>query len=150
MLDKEWYVFKANYGTSEEKALVRTLDQQMSQLKNKYNEIYLIRNERHFKIYNFYDGQGFEPDFVLFLKEKNGNMLTYQMFIEPKGEHLKEHDQWKENFLKQIREKFKGRTFEFITRTRSQKYRLTGVPFYNQANENKFVNKLFSILNLRS
>jgi len=81
-------------GTSEEKAFVRMLDRQMDILKQKCNGIYLIRNERHFKIFSLSDGQAFEPDFVLFLQEKNGKMLTYQIFIEPKGKHLKEHDKW--------------------------------------------------------
>ena len=71
--DKDWYVFNANYGTSEEKAFVRMLDRQISTLKEKYDVIYLIRNERHFKIYSFSKGQAFEPDFVLFLQEKQAN-----------------------------------------------------------------------------
>jgi hypothetical protein len=33
--------------------------------------------------------------------------MTFQVFIEPKGEHLKGHDKWKEDFLKQIREEEK-------------------------------------------
>ena len=40
--DREWYVFNANYGTSEEKAFVRTLDAQMDELKKKYDRIYLV------------------------------------------------------------------------------------------------------------
>ena len=144
---KDWYVFKSNYGTSEEKALIKTLDNKIDDLKCKYDEIYLIRNEKHFKIYSFKNGQGFEPDFVLFLKEKNGNMLTYQMFIEPKGKHLQEYDKWKEDFLDKIKQKFKNQVLEFITPNRSQKYKLTGVPFYNQVDENKFIKNLFSTLN---
>ena len=66
----DWYVFNANYGTSEEKAFVRMLDAQTQWLKEKYDGIYLIRNERHFKIYNFDDGQAFEPDFVLSLRRE--------------------------------------------------------------------------------
>ena len=85
---RDWYVFNANYGTSEEKAFVRMLDAQTQWLKEIYDGIYLIRNERHFKIYNFDDGQAFEPDFVLFLRQKNGNTLTYQLFIEPKGKFI--------------------------------------------------------------
>jgi type III restriction enzyme len=57
--DKGWYVFNANYGTGEEKAFVRMLDRQMDTLKKKYDGIYLIRNERHFKTYSFSDGQAF-------------------------------------------------------------------------------------------
>ena len=67
---RDWYVFHANYGTSEEKAFVRMLERQMDRLRDQYDGIYLARNERHFKIYNFDDGQAFEPDFVLFLRAK--------------------------------------------------------------------------------
>ncbi len=144
--ERNWYVFKAFYGTSEERDFVRMLDSQMEKLKKKYDEIYLIRNEKHFTIHNFKDGRGFEPDFVLFLRQKTEKMLTYQMFIEPKGKHLKEHDKWKEDFLIEIREKFKGRTLEFTTPARSQKYRLTGVPFYNNEDENQFKKSLYSAL----
>ena len=144
--DKDWYVFNANYGTSEEKAFVRMLDRQMDTLKQKYDGIYLIRNERHFKIYSFSDGQAFEPDFVLFLQEKNGEMLTYQIFIEPKGKHLKEHDKWKEKFLKEINEKYKNEILEFLTKRKTQKYRLVGVPFYNNTDENQFKQSLYEVL----
>ena len=144
--DKGWYVFNANYGTSEEKAFVRMLDRQMDTLKKKYDGIYLIRNERHFKIYNFSDGQAFEPDFVLFLREKNGNMLTYQIVIEPKGKHLKEHDKWKQDFLKEVTKKFEGKTLEFKTQKKTQKYRLVGIPFYNNEDENKFKQSLYEVI----
>lgn len=144
--DKGWYVFNANYGTSEEKAFVRMLDRQMDVLRKNYDGIYLIRNERHFKIYSFSDGQAFEPDFVLFLQEKNGNMLTYQIFVEPKGKYLKEHDKWKQSFLKEITEKFKGETLEFKTQRKTQKYRLVGVPFYNNEDENKFKQSLYEVV----
>lgn len=144
--DKDWYVFNANYGTSEEKAFVRMLERQMNTLQERYDGIYLVRNERHFKIYSFSDGQAFEPDFVLFLRENNGNMLTYQIFIEPKGKHLKEHDKWKKTFLKEITEKFKGKTLEFKTQSKTQKYRLVGVPFYNNEDENKFKQSLFEVI----
>ena len=106
--DKNWYAFNANYGTSEEKDFVRMLDSQIDALRAKYDEVHLVRNERHFKIYSFDDGQAFEPDFVLFLREKDGAMLTHQIFIEPKGKHLQEHDKWKQEFLKQVTDKFEG------------------------------------------
>ncbi len=143
---RDWYVFNANYGTSEEKAFVRMLDAQTHWLKEKYDGIYLIRNERHFKIYNFDDGQAFEPDFVLSLREKNGNTLTYQIFIEPKGKFLQEHEQWKADFLKQIKEKFSGKTLEFETQSGTQSYRLVGVPFYNNEDEVQFRKSLESVL----
>ena len=82
------------------KHFVRTLDAQIGKLKEKYDGIYLVRNERHFKIYSFDDGQAFEPDFVLFLREKNGNTLVRQIFIEPKGKYLQKHEKWKADFLR--------------------------------------------------
>ena len=144
-VDREWYAFNANYGTSEEKAFVRMLDSEIDKLKEKYDGIYLVRNERHFKIYNFEDGRAFEPDFVLFLSERSGNMLTYQIFIEPKGRHLKEHDQWKEDFLKQIKEKFAEKVLEFRTQSGTQKCKLVGVPFYNSQNDTPFKESLHEL-----
>ncbi len=144
--DRAWYVFQANYGTSEEKAFVRMLDRQMDRLKEQYDGIYLARNERHFKIYSFDDGQAFEPDFVLFLREKDGNMLTYQMFVEPKGRHLKAHDRWKEEFLQKVTQTFAGKALEFRTQSERQTYRLIGVPFYNNEDENRFKQTLYEVV----
>ena len=144
--DREWYVFNANYGTSEEKAFVRMLDAQIGELKEKYDGVYLVRNERHFKIYNFDDGQAFEPDFVLFLREKNGNTLIRQIFIEPKGKYLQAHEKWKEDFLEEIKEKFSGEVLKFKTQSGTQKYRLIGVPFYNNQDERQFRESLESVL----
>ncbi len=144
--DREWYVFNANYGTSEEKAFVRMLDAQIGELKEKYDGVYLVRNERHFKIYNFDDGQAFEPDFVLFLREKNGNTLIRQILIEPKGKYLQAHEKWKEDFLEEIKEKFSGEVLKFKTQSGTQKYRLIGVPFYNNQDEKRFRESLESVL----
>lgn len=138
---RDWYVFNANYGTSEEKAFVRMLDRQIERLQEKYDKIYLFRNERHFKIYNFEDGQAFEPDFILFLREKDRD--TYQMFVEPKGAHLQEHDSWKEVFLEELTDRFKGQPLEFQTQSQTQTYRLVGMPFYNNQDENAFLESLF-------
>jgi type III restriction enzyme len=141
---KDWFAFNTIYGTSEEKAFVRMLDRQMEKLKEQYEGVYLVRNEGHFAIYNFSDGQAFQPDFVLFLREKSGQTLTYQLFIEPKGGHLKEHDHWKETFLKEITAEFESKLLKFEDKS---KYRLVGVPFYNNDDENVFKENLGAILN---
>jgi len=140
---KDWFAFNTIYGTSEEKAFVRMLDRQMQKLQAQYEKIYLLRNEGHFAIYNFSDGQAFEPDFVLFLREKSGELLIYQLFIEPKGKYLKEHDRWKETFLKEITSAFDGKPLMF----EDKKYRLIGVPFYNNEDENQFRASLEAVLN---
>ncbi len=143
---KDWFPFNTIYGTSEEKAFVRMLDRQMENLRKKYDRIYLMRNERHFKIYRFDDGQAFEPDFVLFLREHDGNMLIYQVFVEPKGKHLKAHEKWKQDFLKQLTEKFEGKTLEFNTLGKTEKFRLVGAPFYNLEDENRFKKSLYEVV----
>jgi type III restriction enzyme len=140
---KGWYVFSGLHGTSEEKLFVRMFDRQMPQLEGKFEAIYLVRNEGHFKIYNFSDGRSFEPDFVLFLREKTGKLLTYQVFVEPKGKYLKEHDKWKEEFLKEIREEFADKVLKIDG---DSKYRLIGVPFYNNQDENQFKDSLEVVL----
>lgn len=144
--DKEWYVYNANYGTSEEKEFVHMLDRQMDKLRKIYAKVYLIRNERHFKIFDI-NGQAFEPDFVLFLQEKKGKLLTYQLFIEPKGKYLKEYDKWKQDLLKDITNQFSKK---LINWGKNRKYRLIGVPFYNNEDENIFKQSLYDALKVSS
>jgi type III restriction enzyme len=138
--DKDWYVFNANYGTSEEKKFVKLIDRQINELRKNFEKIYLIRNEKQLKIYNFSDGQAFEPDYLLFLVDKIGRGITYQLFLEPKGKHLVEGEKWKSEFLEEIKQRFQDRILEF---SRSQKYKIIGVPFYQSENENEFKEKLF-------
>ena len=140
--EKDWFAFNTVYGTSEEKAFVRMLDRQMQQMREEYDEIYLIRSERHFTIYNFSDGQAFQPDFVLFLRRKGGEFSIFQLFIEPKGKHLKEHDRWKETFLKEITAEFNCK----LLTLGEKEFRLIGMPFYNSENEKEFTDALKSTL----
>jgi len=137
--NRDWYVFNANYGTSEEKMFVELIDRQIEELKKKFKKIYLIRNERQIKIHNFKDGRAFEPDYFLFLVDKNGKNITYQLFLEPKGKYLAEGEKWKSEFLEEIKEKFKNKILEF---SKSQKYKIIGIPFYNHEEENDFKEKL--------
>ena len=126
--DHDWYMYDENYGTSEEKYFVRFVRHAMEELKKKYTEIYLLRNEQ-FKIFRFSDGRAMKPDFVLFLTEKDTKKsLSFQLFVEPKGQHLLGTDQWKEDFLREIENHF-----EIDTLFESTKYRLMGLPFYNEA-----------------
>ncbi len=142
--DKDWYVFDANYGTSEEKSFVEFIEKQVKKLDEEFKEFFLVRNERQLKIYNFKDGQAFEPDFLLFLLDKSGDSITYQLFIEPKGKHLAEHDKWKEDFMKEIQEKFKDKIMEF---SKSKKYKVLAVPmFYRNEEENVFEEEFYKTI----
>jgi len=140
---KDWFAFNTIYGTSEEKAFVRMLDRQMQKLQAQYEQIYLLRNEGHFAIYNFTNGQAFQPDFVLFLRQKNRALLIYQLFIEPKAKFLQKTEPWKLDFLNHIKAEFENKTLTF----EDKKYRLIGVPFYNNEDENQFRASLESVLN---
>ena len=138
----DWFAYDTLYGTSEEKAFVAMLDRWIQESTKTYEDIYLLRNEGHFSIYSFSDGSPFQPDFVLFLREKNGEPLSYQLFIEPKGEHLAETDRWKEKFLAEIRAEYHSKIL-----TENSKYRVIGVPsFYHERYENQFKDDLNAAL----
>ena len=140
--DQDWFPFNTLYGTSEEKAFVDLLIRKIKHLAIDYDDIYLLRNEGHFAIYNFSDGQAFYPDFALFLQEKKGKVVCFQFFVEPKGKFLQAHDQWKEDFMRDITTEFKDKLLTF----ESTKYRLIGLPFYNEENENPFWDALNTAL----
>ena len=137
--DKPWYVYNANYGTAEEKNFVELFARLMENYQQKFEKIYLIRNERQLKIYD-QSGRAFEPDYILFVRPKAKNGLTYQVFIEPKGKHLKAHEKWKEEFLQQIGDKNQ------VVQTDDGKYLISAVPFYTHENENEFKEKLENLL----
>ncbi|OFV11181.1 type III deoxyribonuclease [Sphingobacterium sp. HMSC13C05] len=136
-----WYVYNANYGTSEEKKFVELFSRRFEGLNQKFENIYLIRNEREIKIFDKL-GRAFEPDFLLFCKQRDGEQMTFQVFIEPKGEYLKGHDKWKEDFLKEIRTKQK------IIKIHTDTHLITAVPFYNYNNENEFKTTLENTLDI--
>ena len=132
--ENSWFTFNNLYGTDQESAFVELMNRWIREAEATYKDIYLLRNERHFAIYNFSDGRAFEPDFVLFLRKQNGESLNYQLFIEPKGKQLIKYEQWKEDFLKEIRT---DRNSSILTENR--KYRVIGVGyFYNKQRENDF------------
>lgn len=133
--DKSWYAYNANYGTSEEKAFVKLFSKKFSDLKQKFSDIYLIRNEREIKIFDKI-GRAFEPDFLLFCKKDLDKSLVYQVFIEPKGNHLKGLDKWKEDFLKEIKDQKR------VIKIETDSYLITGTPFYSYENENDFKKSL--------
>jgi len=80
---------------------VKYLATQIDDLRTKYEgaEIYLIRNELDYWLYNLKDGRRFSPDYILIINDVVHNELYYQVIIEPKGGHLLEQDAWKEEAL---------------------------------------------------
>lgn len=135
-VDADWFVFKEFYGTSEEEKLIALIAKLISPIQAKYKDVYLIRNERHFALYDFEQGRRFEPDFVLVATNTNNN-ANYQIFIEPKGKHIQQIDQWKETFLLAIKDNART-VFEHT----NQDYRIIGLEFYNHNEENIFQESL--------
>jgi type III restriction enzyme len=70
----------------------------------------------------------------MYLTQKNWEKLAYQLFLEPKGEWFAQKDQWKENFLLDIKSRM-------ITETiwEDEKIRITWVKFYMSSKENEFI-----------
>lgn len=142
--DLDWYVYDENYGTSEEKYLIHFIKGKLKELEENYTDIYLIRNEKLFSLYRFSDGKPLEPDFILFLREKESKKpLCYQLFIEPKGNHLLEEDSWKQEFLLDIKNKC-----ELEILAENEKYKIIGLPFYNEDTKNVFMEKFDEELSL--
>ncbi|MEE3427942.1 MAG: DEAD/DEAH box helicase family protein [Ruminococcus sp.] len=126
---EDWFAFDDNYGTTEEKAFVAYFKTYVNQLKEKYDKVYLIRNERQLHIYSFDGGERFEPDYVLFLhRPKADGYEQLQIFIEPKGTHLLETDKWKEDFLLQL----ENQSIPVTRFVDDNDYRIWGFHFYNR------------------
>lgn len=133
---EDWFAFEDNFGTSEEKAFVAYFKSFIPHLKEKYDKVFLVRNERQLHIYSFDGGERFEPDYLLFLHKQNEvGYEQLQVFIEPKGTHLIADDKWKEDFLLEIEDKAVA-TKIFVD---DNKYKIWGFHFFNtDARMNEF------------
>ena len=145
-----WYAYDDNFGTSEEKLLVRSIKNLMTTLEKQWSDIYLLRNEKGVRIFNFSDGQAFEPDFLLFANDKKTGNISWQIFIEPKGSQFLDSNNtfknskegWKEAFLNEITERSESKVL-----IDDDKYRIIGLPFFNEKNtKTQFVNALKNVL----
>lgn len=139
---EDWYVLDSFYGTSEEKELMSFVETTLGNFKKKYKEVYLLRNEEQYKIYDFQKGRGFQPDFILFLKQSV--KMYYQVFIEPKGDEYKGEDGtfengkegWKLEFLREISKRYSDKN---VLRAENKDYVLIGLPFFNEKESQQFM-----------
>lgn len=152
--DKDWYVFEKHQGTSEEISFVMDfMVKVIDDLKNRYNIVKLLRNEKAFNIHSFdstRNGAKFEPDFILLLRDES---CYYQIFCEPKGDWAKDDldgfenspEKWKDDFLSAITN-FTNKSKINLADVNQDSlhlyenncYKIYGLPFYNQANESEF------------
>ncbi len=143
----DWFAQNEIWGTSEEESFLRFIDEVITKLKRKYQDIALLRNEQFFKIYSFEDGEPFYPDFVLFLTEKKTRQeVMYQIFVEPKGNQFldaqntfeQSKEGWKQKLLVEIE---KSHTVDL--KIENKEFRLIGLPFFNEGQVNNALREKF-------
>ncbi|EGQ2894890.1 DEAD/DEAH box helicase [Staphylococcus pseudintermedius] len=142
MSQHNWYVYDKAIVNGLESDLIDLINNMMEDLQNKYEEVYLIRNERKIKFREINGVRGFMPDFLLYLKDDE---YTYQVFVEPKGQHLLLSDKWKEQFMLSLNERD---DIEILAE--NDDARLVGLCFYSDDStkrkefKEKFNNKLLN------
>ena len=160
MSDKPWFILDNFYGTDEEQALTQFIDSHFGNLEEKYKDIYLLRNEEVLTIHDFKNGQGFQPDFLLFMttkeKQDKGQVnatIHYQLFIEPKGNTFIGEDNtfasgkegWKESFLDEITNRY-GK--DKVIAEQYEHYTVIGLPFFNKNRSANFKESFVEQLDL--
>lgn len=126
--DVEWFAHDDFYGTAAELELVRYFARRIDELQQAYGDVRLVRNEKAVKLYNFGNGAGFEPDFLLFLDhDEQGEAVVVQLFIEPKGKHLARGEEWKNDFLEQIEAQHE------LPDVYAETHKLRGLPFFDES-----------------
>ncbi len=143
----DWFAQNEIWGTSEEESFLHFIDEVITKLKKKYQDIALLRNEQFFKIYSFENGEPFYPDFVLFLTEKKTEQeIMYQIFIEPKGDQFldaqntfeQSKEGWKQKFLVEI----EGSNTADL-KLENKDFSLIGLPFFNNGQVNSALREKF-------
>ena len=128
---KDWHAYDDSYGTDQEKHFIKYMHDQEARLRGIYDDFYLLRNEKAVKLYDFDTGRAFEPDFVLFLRKQGEEASTIlQLFIEPKGDQLRPQDDWKQDFLEQVKAKARLETV-----FQGRDYTVLGLPFFNETGQ---------------
>lgn len=151
MSKKSWFVY--------DRAIVDHLEHEFigmigrfvddNELTKKYDDVYLIRNEETIdglKIFEFQPGedgvrhyQGFMPDFILYLADRD-QQLAYQIFAEPKGDQLLNKDGWKQTLLESLD------NIEVIAE--NGKIKLLGLKFYLRGDQNHIEEELSNKLGI--
>lgn len=151
MSKKSWFVYDRAIVDHLEHEFISMIGRFVddNELTKKYDDVYLIRNEETIdglKIFEFQPGedgvrhyQGFMPDFILYLADRD-QQLAYQIFAEPKGDQLLNKDGWKQTLL----ESFDN--IEVIAE--NEKIKLLGLKFYLRGDQNHIEEELSNKLGI--
>ncbi|AQS52500.1 hypothetical protein BW727_100090 [Jeotgalibaca dankookensis] len=115
IIKEDFFVYDSTIVNLTEKQLIDRIAERVSELKEEYEHVYLIRMDENMhresvksdalKLYQFGEKvrerrfEAFQPDFILLLENTDQYL---QIFIEPKGINLLEKEQWKEDLLMYI------------------------------------------------
>ena len=129
-------------------------------LTNEYEEVVLIRNHLEICFYTFKEGAKFYPDFILILQSKEGEVKTYQVILEAKGEQLSTNDnsKVKASFLQDLqalqdiqdinkKNKSKNKGITFNNKS-PKEIKIIGMDFFIEKN-NAYFDSLEKKLNLK-
>ncbi|ETA75017.1 type III restriction enzyme [Ligilactobacillus equi DPC 6820] len=140
---------------NNEQNLIDAIIRYADTMEKMYGEVFLIRIDESMlrgtklsedlKLHQFNKNakvlnlQGFQPDFILLLQNKD---YYVQIFIEPKGEKLVVKDKWKEELLSYISEHPEKIEFE----EEAGNVIIKGLKFYNTETENQVMDELKDIV----
>src|SRR5699024_5910205 len=142
MRDHDWFIYDKAIVNKWESSFINFINDYIDKLKEIYTNVYLIRNERKVKIVEIDGTRGFMPDFLLYLQDE---VCTYQIFLETKGDNLREQYKWKEDFLASLSERD-----DVEVLNENEDVRLLGIKFYSETPElkelfrNDFIEKVIN------
>ena len=140
---KKWYVYDNAILNQLEHRLIKTLEGFMPNLRARYDDIYVLRNDEQstrFKLTEFGGVRGFMPDFIMILTRRADNAY-WQVFLEPKGDDRLLDDAWKEQMLETLNDK------ERIVIDEDEDVRLVGIKFFANTKMNAFISDMQDKLN---
>src|SRR5699024_2192536 len=142
MRDNDWFIYDKAIVNKWESSFINFIYDYIDKLKDIYTNDYLIKNKRNVKVVKINDIRGFIQIFLLYLQDM---LCTYQMFLEPKGDHLRQQDKWKEDFLASLSERD-----DVEVLNENEDVRLLGIKFYSETPElkelfrNDFIEKVIN------
>ncbi|ENC3390202.1 DEAD/DEAH box helicase family protein [Escherichia coli] len=142
-IGKKWYVYDNAILNQLEHRLVKTLEKVMPKLRERYDDIYVLRNDEQltrFKLTEFGGVRGFMPDFIMILICKDDNSY-WQVFLEPKGDDRLQVDEWKENLLRSLNNDKR------LILEEDASVRLIGIKFFADSKMDEFIKDLEEKLN---
>lgn len=153
VINDEHFVYDTAIVNQTEKQLIDRVLVRVDELKEEYNDVYLIRMDEnmhresvkneHLKLHQFgltheeIHLEGFQPDFILYLENAD---FVVQIFIEPKGRNIEE-EQWKEDLLMYINE----HEAEIFFEDEVDNVKIKGVKFYTMNDERNALKQLAEI-----